>query len=196
MNSALSLLETDDIRTGSDDDYSGAETMTSSTDSTAAESREERRQGVIVGYALFAETYPARRCEWMLASVLFMVGLVYALAAYDYQVPLYDSSNLMVPRWAWAAVGIGVGGVRLVFLTVNGFYRRSPHWRSIGAGLACLAWLQLTLAALQSPVAGATIAIWPVFFWFDLQAAFTAAGEARLADDHANGAENAGRSGR
>lgn len=156
---------------------------------TSAE-KQTRKQGAIVGYALFAETYPHRQCEWLLACVLFTVGLIYGLAAADFAVPLYDASNLMVPRWLWGLIGVSIGALRLVFLTVNGFYRRSPHWRAMGSGLACLAWLQLSIAALQSPVAGATIAIWPVFLWFDFKAALTAAGEARVADDRANGGAN------
>ena len=43
-------------------------------------------------------------------------------------------------------------------------------------------WLELSVAVLQSPFVSATVVIWPLFFFFDVNVALSAAAEAATAD--------------
>lgn len=134
------------------------------------------------GEVRFTETWPARRVEWLLAICLFGVGIVYAFDDQLFRQPLYAAHSKIMPREVWAICAIIISFVRLCFLWVNGAWRRSPHLRAGGAFFSALFWFELTLAVLQSPIVGATVIVWPVFFCFDVHVALAAIAEAARVD--------------
>ena len=133
----------------------------------------------------FNETWPQRRIEWLLAASAFGIGIVYAMSTTIRLLPTYAWQLTVLPQWAWSLWLVGTGIIRLLFLYINGTYRRSPHFRAIGAGLGCFAWFTQFVSVAVSPVVGPTLVLWFLFFAFDVHVALSAAAEAGRADGKA-----------
>jgi hypothetical protein len=108
----------------------------------------------------FNETWPQRRIEWLLASCGLGIGLVYGFSSTMHELPTYEGQLALLPQWAWAIWLSACGVLRLLFLFVNGTYRRSPHWRSVGAALGCIAWLTQFFSVVTGPIIGPTVVVW------------------------------------
>lgn len=133
----------------------------------------------------FCETWPLRRAEWMLAFVLLGCGIVFAVEPKLTNEASFRSILDLMPRAAWATWAIVVGVLRLAMLYINGNWRASPHLRALGAFLACFIWCALMIRAAVNPILIPSAACWPIFLLFDSCAAYSAAGDARCADERA-----------
>jgi hypothetical protein len=130
----------------------------------------------------FSETWPQRRIEWMLAFALLGTGFIYGFSPSMDDVPQYEAQLRLLPPFVWMLIFCTIGGVRVLFLFVNGNYRRSPHWRSAGAALGCLGWATQSISVFASGLFIPVTFLWPLFFAFDLHVALTAASEAARND--------------
>ena len=102
--------------------------------------------------------FKLRVAEWFATALLLQFGLI----LYGPEQVFPNSPNLAVmAQWAseqtWGAICLGVGGVHLAALTVNGTFpgfRFSPHIRAVASFLACFLWFQITLAIFMSGIGG------------------------------------------
>lgn len=131
----------------------------------------------------FAESFPLRQSEWLLATIMSGCGLM----ALGYPDMFERSSTLasllrLAPQslWAWAMSIIGLAG--WVALARNGGWRRSPAVRAACAALRGLLWLQLfiALARVDQPTWG--LILFPAFMTMEFINAYRAAGDAKGAN--------------
>lgn len=105
-----------------------------------------------------AAHFRLRVAEWFTTALLLQFGLI--LFGPGDVFP--HSPNLSVmAQWAseetWGALCLGVGGVHLLALTINGTFPAfpfSPHVRAAASFLACFLWFQITLAIFMSGIGG------------------------------------------
>ena len=131
----------------------------------------------------FRETFPGRASEWALGAMLFNWGAILVLKPDIFSMqPYYTPMAELMRQSAWGLLCIGVGGSRLMVLFVNGFWRRSPHLRSLMAFLASLVWFEVTVGLLQSGLINTGLAVYPVLFGLDVFNAIRAMGDAGRSD--------------
>lgn len=128
----------------------------------------------------FAESFPLRQCEWLLATVMTGCGIMALLYP-----RMFEQSSTLVsllayaaqPIWGWGMFGIGVVG--WLALARNGGWRRSPAVRATCAALRGLVWLQLFLAIARPETPSWGLIFFPSFMTMEFLNAYRAAGDAR-----------------
>lgn len=118
--------------------------------------------------------FPARRSEWVLASMMTAWGAI-VLGPAD----LFLASRAWAPLAAlmsesnWAKIAIVIGLFRLAALVINGTFagtwygRWSPHVRALASFASCFLWFQISFGLLASDAATTELAIYPGLFVLD-----------------------------
>lgn len=118
--------------------------------------------------AHFSETWRFRKAEWMLALIIAGLGVVYTLSPGLFDRPYFASMRGMMPQQWWALLCLFVGGMRLMFLFINGAFFASPAIRCLGSSASIGVWVALVIAAVLNDYAANSLAIWPICLVFDL----------------------------
>ncbi|MEE8629708.1 MULTISPECIES: hypothetical protein [Methylobacterium] len=84
---------------------------------------------------------PARDLEWLGAFMAFAFGTVLALPGNTFATGLHwQRFAAIMPEGAWAGLMISLAIVRMMALTINGRWRRTPLLRAICAILGSAVW--------------------------------------------------------
>lgn len=118
--------------------------------------------------AHFAETWRFRKAEWLLASVMTGLGVVYVINPGLFERPYFATMRGMMQQHWWALCCLLIGLTRLCFLFINGAFRKSPPIRCMAAAASCGVWTALTIAAVLNDFSSQGLAIWPVMLVFDI----------------------------
>jgi hypothetical protein len=131
----------------------------------------------------FKETFRERMPEWvqsggMLGWALLVLVSTNLFVNQEFFHPLLS----IMSQQNWGILALLVGGLRLIFLVINGAWRPSAHIRAIGCGLGAILWGSLLVSALSLNWLTATSAIYAMLLTSDLISLWFAAGDAKLAD--------------
>lgn len=117
----------------------------------------------------FATKPSDRLVEWLFAAMMLFWGLYLLLPMRTFDLPQYALLRAIADEQVWAAFSIGIGGMRMAALVVNGQMRQTPLVRALGAGLGVIWWLVMTYlfftAPLEAPPAG--VVWYPLFVLFE-----------------------------
>lgn len=138
-------------------------------------------------FSSLKETFPARASEWALATILFGWGLALSSNPTLFTIsPSYDGLEGLAKQSTWAWLCLLGGGLRLVFLIINGSWRRTPHLRAASAFATCFFWGQITIGMLASGTGTTGLTVYPVLLCLDLFNFFRALGDAARSDRYHN----------
>lgn len=92
-----------------------------------------------------------RFAEWAIGIGLFSWGIV-VVAHPDIFATLSTFENMLniAPQYVWGWTAILIASIRLIFLTINGTWRRSAHLRAIGSALSASFWTGVWASYLYS----------------------------------------------
>jgi hypothetical protein len=138
-----------------------------------------------------------RFTEWVIAFALIAWGVLLLShpGYFDTNVLFATMASIAGPG-AWGSAAIFIGGLRVVFLTINGTYRQSGHIRAVGSGLSAVMWATIWGSYLANCIitgyyvvnlatVGALLLIDIYSLWFAAEDAKRADNEAK--QDHAIG---------
>ncbi len=110
----------------------------------------------------FRETFPLRVPEWIAAAMMADWGrkLLAFPEIFD-RSPAFGSMDAIMPQWAWGNMALGLGGLGMIALAINGFWRATPFLRAGASFGRMFLWLQIQfgLAAAGQPTTGTSIYI-------------------------------------
>jgi hypothetical protein len=136
------------------------------------------------------KTFKVRACEWMLAGVVFLWGVI-LLQPDD----TFARSNVYeeLRRWGdegtWGWFCLIGGGIRLTALVINGAARPSPHIRMIFSLLSAFFFGQISIGILMAGGAISTgLAVYPLAVAFEIYNAARASEDAAESDKRARNA--------
>ena len=128
------------------------------------------------------KSFNTRFCEWMLAFIMFGLGLMYALPEPSMAAPAMMQMTYTMPEQAWAVVSIVLGVARILVLGINGAWKKQGHARAVLGILCLLIWTQTAIVFLNYPPASPGDIIFPIFVISELFLIFRAAKEAGTID--------------
>lgn len=122
--------------------------------------------------------------EWVLALVITLFGLslfinqdIFATSFY------YDGLVQLFPdERVWGGIAIFIGILRLIFLTINGAWRKSSHLRALGAILSVIFWVVVYMSYATVGFALPVLALLIGAIIFDFHSIWVAAGDAGKSD--------------
>ena len=126
--------------------------------------------------------FRVRATEWMLSGVMLLWGLLLLRPGMTFSAPAYAELARLAPEETWGLACLGIGGLRLMVLVINGAMRPSPHLRAFLALVSALFWYQLSVGFLLADGNGTAIAVYPLAVGFDVFNAAMAAGDAGEVD--------------
>lgn len=82
-----------------------------------------------------------RFAEWIVGIALLLWGTIVLFSAGLFEsTDIFQNMQKLASQEFWGFVAMFVGGLRIVFLVINGTWRRSAHLRAIGSGLSACIW--------------------------------------------------------
>lgn len=134
-------------------------------------------------FSSLRETFPARASEWALATMLFGWAVVLSSNPDLFsETRSFAGLAQFADQKVWAWMCLFAGGGRLMFLAINGAWRRTPHLRALTALITCFFWFQITAGLLWAESSSTGLAIYPVLFFLDAFNVIRAMGDAGSAD--------------
>ncbi len=130
------------------------------------------------------EHFKLRFSEWIIGLMLLLWGITLLINTSLFEVyqAAFSSMSHIASQKLWGLMAVGIGLLRLIFLIINGTWRRSAHLRAIGSGLSACIWTAVWSSYLNSDTllpglwsVGALIAL-------DLFSLWYAAGDAKQSD--------------
>lgn len=125
-------------------------------------------------YFGIADHFPARRSEWVLASIMLVWGWILIGPADTFsQSKAWAQMAAIMPESSWGIFAIWVGTFRLAALIINGTFsgtwygRWSPHVRALASFLSCFLWFQISFGLWASDAATTGLAVYPGLFVLD-----------------------------
>lgn len=107
------------------------------------------------------ETFEVRASEWMLTGATLSLAIVFfANDGMFVKESFSGLRQLINDRLVWAWLFLVVGTVRLVVLTVNGAYWRTPHLRALTAFLCSGVWFLMCVGFVRNGAVLAAMAPW------------------------------------
>jgi len=130
------------------------------------------------------ETFRERASEWALAMMIFLwsVVLTYNPSLFMDQPQTYHVLANAFSQSTWAVACGVVGSMRLLMLSVNGMWHRSPHMRALGAFVTAGFWFAISYGVTTSGTFATGIAVYPVLLALDSYSALRALRDAAVAD--------------
>ncbi len=105
-----------------------------------------------------------RSTEWMLACLLLAWGINVLRTEVFFDLPTYRVMGAIMSESRWGMIAVIVGLVRMLGLAINGFWRRSPLIRFVGAVAGGMAWM--SIAFLMYAATFETAARLPAGYFF------------------------------
>lgn len=110
----------------------------------------------------FRETFPLRVPEWIAAAMMADWGrkLLANPAIFDTS-PAFRAMGAIMPQWAWGSFATCLGGLGLIALGINGFWRATPFLRAAASFGRMFVWLQIQFGLIAGglPTTGTSIYI-------------------------------------
>lgn len=133
------------------------------------------------------ETFPERASEWGLALMIFAwsIVLTYNPTLFVDQPGSYHVLANALSQSTWAVACGVVGSLRLLMLSVNGLWRRSPYARAFGAFVTAGFWFAISYGVITSGSFATGIAVYPVLLGLDSYNVVRAMKDAAVADTNA-----------
>lgn len=131
----------------------------------------------------FPEALFPRLAEWGLAGMLATIGCMLSLNPALMANPdtnAYDLMRLIASQQTWSMIMITFAVGRIVVLTINGAWRKSPHLRWTAALISMFFWMQIMLSFKATMGFAFCFAIWALIL--DFANMLHAARDARRAD--------------
>ncbi len=138
------------------------------------------------GYARLLHRFPGRALEWWSALILSTIGwtLLIEQSPEIFSSPYFFVMNSMASQETWGSVLLCIGGLRVVFLFINGTMpRTSSYLRAAGSFLSCFAWFSICFGLATNQVAGLGLSVFPWLLVGELYSLHRASTDARLADN-------------
>jgi hypothetical protein len=120
-----------------------------------------------------------RSVEWLLASLMVAWGVGLSVPGNTMDLPAYRLLGALAPEPVWAAWSLGIGGLRMVALYINGSWRRTPLIRTLGAMFGVIWWLVLAFCFASADISPMPAAV----MWYPVLIAFEGYSVARGARD-------------
>ena len=137
----------------------------------------------MVGFAGIKQHFRKRFGEWIVGAGLFGWGIGVFLAPPEVlAAPIYISMARMGNLELWASIAVMVGALRLVFLVINGAWRKSAHLRAIGSGLSAVVFAAMLGSYLTTGMIIPNIFLVLPLLVADIQALWYATEEAASSD--------------
>lgn len=98
------------------------------------------------------EHFKLRFSEWIIGLMLLLWGVTLLINTSLFEVypAAFNSMSDITTQKIWGIMAIGIGLLRLIFLIINGTWRRSAHLRAIGSGLSACIWTVVWSSYLNS----------------------------------------------
>lgn len=78
--------------------------------------------------------FPARALEWLCGGLIFALGISMLMFPASFERPGQETFEAFMPPVVWSLLGVGLGGLRLCALLINGHDRKvSIPTRLVGA---------------------------------------------------------------
>ena len=92
-------------------------------------------------WAAIKEHFKNRFSEWIVGIALLVWGVIVTFNTDLFaNTTVFYNMQRIAPQPVWGAAAIFIGAVRLVFLFINGSWRRSAHLRAAGSALSACLW--------------------------------------------------------
>jgi heme exporter protein D len=136
--------------------------------------------------------FSTRFGEWVGGFGLLLWGLLcLSNEAIFKTVPVFISMAEDAPYYVWGGLAASVGILRIVFLIINGTWKRSAHLRAIGAGLSALVLATVFFGYAGSEYPPPSLGLIFPLLALDLKSLWSAAGEAKHSDlEHYDSSKN------
>lgn len=129
----------------------------------------------------FSDHFRYRRTEWLLAVSMVVIGLSYSLIPDLFDTTYFTTMLAIMPQEQWALLVLSLGVMRVTMLAINGAWRATPIFRTIGAVFGTMLWMTLFVSSVSSTRIVQSVGLWLLFCIFDTLAASDAAGDVRIA---------------
>lgn len=141
--------------------------------------------------ATFRHRIHMRLAEWHLAFAMLVSGIVLLSGGDTFALDPYAVIRSIASEDTWGWFLLGVGGLRVAVLTINGTLPRgSPHLRATLSGISAVIWSVLFSGYLTSHVPSLMIAVTGAAILTEFVNIIRAAGSARLEDEKIKGRKN------
>ena len=127
--------------------------------------------------------FKLRFAEWAVGIGLFAMGVTLACNPGLFQSNYLFSGMLKLgSQLQWMLACFTIASIRLVFLVINGTWRRSAHLRAVGSGLSALIWTAMWGSYVTLGVALPILAILGILIALDIYSLWYAAEDAANSD--------------
>ena len=127
--------------------------------------------------------FKLRFAEWAVGIGLFSMGLTLLFSPGLFESNYLFSGMLkLLSQTQWMFAAFIVSGIRLLFLTINGTWRRSAHLRAVGSGLSALIWTAMWGSYLTLGAVLPILAILGILIALDIYSLWYAAEDAAYSD--------------
>ena len=109
---------------------------------------------LIKAVAHVPQTFRLRLCEWVLATIMMLFGIVLAHSDITQVGKFFGTLFEQWPPSVLAAVTTSIGLIRFLALLINGLWRRSPWVRAAMAMVSAVFWAQIAFALIFSGIVG------------------------------------------
>jgi hypothetical protein len=127
--------------------------------------------------------FKPRKTEWLSGAAILIWGLIALQQQFLFETfPMYISMAYIADPVIWTYGAIFIGFIKLLFLVINGSWKRSVHLRTIGSCMSISFWFAILLAYLNVPYITPIIVLILVIIIADIIALLDSAAEAKHSD--------------
>jgi CHASE2 domain-containing sensor protein len=141
---------------------------------------------ILHSFKSLGETFEVRASEWMLTGATLSLAFVFFVNDTMFLSQGFSGMReILNYRITWAWIFLFVGLLRLMVLTINGAYWRTPHLRALTAFLCSGVWFFLCVGFLRNGSVLAALVPW-IFFLdvYNVKRASREAGKSEFLQRH------------
>lgn len=130
----------------------------------------------------FRETFPLRVPEWIAAAMMADWGRkVLAFPNMFATSPSFKAMGAILPQYGWGMLSVCLGGLGLIALAINGFWKATPFFRMAASFGRMFVWLQIQFGLLASGLPTTGTSIYVGLAALEIWNLYRASGDARRA---------------